>query len=321
MENEEMRRAVREALDAGFAHADARPSQKSRILYRIEREVNVKRRTTRSFALALAMVLALALCGGVIAAELGIFGHFGLTSEWNGARLARLDEAAYAVGETVESPEGFSLTLEQAYCDGERLYFAYSLAGKGVVLGDGASLADGTNLTIWDRGEEMDEGGVIRGFQEVELPEAAKPGEALSVVLTVICENGDGSHRFVSVPFGVTLAEREKRTGSAAFEEYTASAALYITDVEVYGEVDVVGPEMWVDLFMNRTDAEVDYVVDYQLIADGVALANKDYTYGEAEGGYGVPVRYDLPESCENLVLRPVRYWSGECEAEDIVLR
>ena len=318
MEHDEMRREIHSAMDACFACVDARPSQKNRILYRIEREENVKRK--RSYGVVLAAALVLALCCGVVAAELGIFGHFGLMSEWNSARLARLDEVAYAVGETVESPEGFSLTLEQAYCDGERLYFAYSLTGKGTVLGDGASLADGTNLTIWDRGEETDDG-VIRGFQEVELPDAAKPGEALSVVLTVICENSDGSHRFVDVPFSVTLAEREKRTGSAAFEEYTASAALYITDVEIYGEVDIVGPEMWVDLFMNRTDAEVDYVVDYQLIADGMILANKDYTYGEAEGGYGIPVRYDLPESCQTLVLRPVRYWSGECANEDIVLR
>lgn len=319
MEHDDLRREIRSAMDACFAQADARPSQKTRILRRIEGEANMKRK--RTYGAALAMALVLALCGGVVAAELGIFGHFGLVSEWNGARLARLDEAAYTVGTTVNSPEGFALTLEQAYCDGSRLYFAYSLTGEGVVLGDGAELSDGTVLTIWDRGEEKDEGGVIRGFQEVELPEAAKPGEALSVVLTVICENGDGSYRFVDVPFAVELAQRQMLTGSAAFSEYTASATLYITDVEIYGEVDIVGPVMWRDLFMNRTDAEIDYVVDYQLIADGAVLSNKDYTYGEAEGGYGVPVRYDLPESVEHLVLRPVRYWSGECEDEEIVLR
>lgn len=319
MGRDEMKREIVSALDACFVQIDARPSQKTRILRRIEGEVQLKRK--RSYGVALAMALVLALCGGVVAAELGIFGHFGLVSEWNGARLARLDEAANAVGEMVTSSEGFALTLEQAYCDSERLYFAYSLTGEGVVLGDGASLANGTNLTIWDRGEEKDESGVIRGFQEVELPEAAKPGEALPVVLTVICENSDGTHRFVDVPFTVELAQREMRTGSASFAEYTASAQLYITDVEIYGEVDVVGPEMWADLFMNRTDAEVDYVVDYQLIADGVVLTNKDYTYGEAEGGYGIPVRYDLPESFETLVLRPVRYWSGECTEEEIALR
>ena len=319
MERDEMKREIVSAMDACFVQIDARPSQKTRILRRIEGEVQLKRK--RSYGVALAIALVLALCGGVVAAELGIFGHFGLVSEWNGARLARLDEAANAVGETVTSPEGFVLTLEQAYCDSERLYFAYSLTGEGVVLGDGASLQDGTSLTIWDRGEEKDESGVIRGFQEVELPEAAKPGEALCVVLTVICENSDGTHRFVDVPFTVELAQRKMRTGSAAFAEYTASAKLYVTDVEIYGEVDVVGPEMWADLFMNRTDAEVDYVVDYQLIADGAVLSNKDYTYGEAEGGYGIPVRYDLPESYETLVLRPVRYWSGECTEEEIALR
>ena len=118
----------------------------------------------------------------------------------------------------------------------------------------------------------------------------------------------------------VELAQRETRTGSAAFSEYTASATLYITDVEIYGEVDVTGPEAWRELFMNRTDAEIDYVVDYQLIVDGAVLSNKDYAYGEANNGYGIPVRYDLPESCEHLVLRPVRYWSGQCADEDIVL-
>ena len=277
-------------------------------------------RRQHTYTLALAMVLVLTLCGGVVAAELGIFGHFGLTSEISGERLSHLDAAASAVGETVTSPEGFALTLEQAYCDGERLYFAYSLTGEGVVLGDGAELADGTTLTIWDRGEEKDELGVIRGFQEVELPEAAAPGEALDIVLTVIVPDGE-TYRFVDVPFTVEPVQREVRTGSAAFDEYTASAQLYITDVEIYGEVDVVGPEMWRDLFMNRTDAEIDYVVDYQLIADGTVLTNKDYTYGEAEGGYGIPVRYDLPESVEHLVLRPVRYWSGECADEEIVLR
>ena len=322
MENEKMRRAVRDAFDAGFAHADARPSQKTRILSRIEREVNVKRRATRSYALALAMVLALALCGGVIAAELGIFGQFGAVSEMSGARLARLDEAANAVGARVESGEGFALTLEQAYCDGSRLYFAYTLEGENSVLGDGAELADGTTLTIWDRGDTTDESGVTRGYQEVELPEAAKPGEALAVVLTVIIADGTDARRYVDVPFSVTLDGRETRTGSASFDEYSAQAELYITDVEIYGEVDVVGQMGWRELYMNRADTDdADYVVDYLLIADGNALYNKDYTYGEANGGYGIPVRYDLPEGCESLVLRPVRYLSGECEAEDIVLR
>ena len=318
MSEDKLRGAIVNAMDDCFMQVDARPSQKTRIMRRIEGEATMRRKHT--YTLALAMVLVLTLCGGVVAAELGIFGHFGLTSEFSGERLSHLDAAASAVGETVTSPEGFALTLEQAYCDGSRLYYTYTLTGEGMALGDGAELQDGTVLTIWDRGEETDERGVTRGYQEVELPEAAKPGEALSIVLTVIVPDGE-TYRFVDVPFTVEPVQREARTGSAAFDEYSAEALLYVTDVEIYGEVDVVGPEMWRDLFMNRTDAEIDYVVDYQLIADGTVLTNKDYTYGEAEGGYGIPVRYDLPESVEHLVLRPVRYWSGECTDEEIVLR
>lgn len=318
MSEDKLRDAIVIAMEDCFMQVDARPSQKTRILRRVEGETTMKRKHT--YTLALAMVLVLALCGGVVAAELGIFGHFGLTSEFSGERLSHLDAAASAVGETVTSPEGFALTLEQAYCDGSRLYYTYTLTGEGMTLGDGAELQDGTVLTIWDRGDETDAQGVTRGYQEVELPEAAKSGEALEVVLTVIVPDGE-TYRFVDVPFTVELAQRQTLTGSAAFSEYTASAALYITDVEIYGEVDVVGPEMWRDLFMNRTDAEIDYVVDYQLIADGAVLSNKDYTYGEAEGGYGIPVRYDLPESIEHLTLRPVRYWSGECADEEIVIR
>lgn len=319
MENDELRRGIHAAFNECFAYTDARPSQKYRILNRIEGEAQVKRK--RNFGLALAMALVLALCGGVVAAELGIFGQFGVVSEYSATRLAQLDAAANTVGARVESAEGFALTLNQAYCDGSRLYFSYTLEGEGMTLGDGAALKDGTSLTIWDRGDETDEQGVTRGYQEVELPEAAQPGEALTVLLTVIIPSGE-DYRYVDVPFTVEPVQRESISGSASFAEYSAEAVLYITDVEIYGEVDVIGQTGWRKLYMNRAGSdEADYVVDYQLIADGETLYNKDYTYGEAEGGYGIPVRYDLPESCASLTLRPVRYLSGECADEEIVLR
>ena len=320
MERDELRQEIRSAMDACFACADARPSQKNRILNRIEGEATMKRK--RSYGAVLALALVLALCGGAAAAQLGIFGQFGMTNEGNSERLGHLDAAANAIGTTVTSPAGFALTLEQAYCDGSRLYFAYSLTGEGMVLGDGAALLDGTTLTIWDRGDETDAHGVTRGYQEVELPGEAASGDALTVVLTVICPAEEGARRYVNVPFAVPLSARETRTGSAAFAEYRAEAALILTDVEIYVEVDVIGQVGWRDLYRRRADTDdVDYVVDYQLIADGEVLFNKDYTYGEANNGYGIPVRYDLPQRCERLVLRPVRYLSGECEAEEIVLR
>lgn len=275
----------------------------------------------RTAVLVLAAVMLLALASGAVAVGLGLFGQLREQNESSYERLALLDEAAASVGETAVLDGGTELTLEQVYCDGDRLYYSYTLAGENVALGDGAALEDGTTLTIWDRGEETADG-VTCGYQEVELPETAKPGEALCVVLTVIAENEDGTYRFVEAPFTVTPAERQTYAGGASFAEYSADAQLYVTDVEIYGEVDVTGQTAWAELYESRADTdEEDYVVDYQLIADGEVLYNKDYTYGEADGGYGIPVRYDLPESCENLALRPVRYLSGECIEEEIVLK
>ncbi len=277
----------------------------------------------RAVVLALAAVMLLTLTSGAIAVGLGLFGRLReqKTEESSYERLARLDEAAASVGETAVLENGAELTLEQVYCDGDRLYYSYTLAGENVVLGDGADLADGTSLTIWDRGEETTDG-VTYGYQEVELPETAEPGEALSVMLTVIAAGEDGAYRFIDVPFTVTPVQREARRGAASFTEYSADALLYVTDVEIYGEVDVIGQMGWAELYNNRMDTdEEDYVVDYQLIADGEVLYNKDYTYGEADGGYGIPVRYDLPENYERLALRPVRYLSGECSEEEIVLK
>lgn len=323
MENERLRRQICTALDDCFAQMDKRPSQKSQIMNRAFMEDRGRRRAPA--ALVLAVVLLMALSGGAVAAKLGIFSQFigGESKEWNGQRLERLDEAAQTVGETVHSPEGFSLTLEQAYCDGDRLYFAYTLASEteGYMLGDGASLEDGTSMTIWDRNDTSLDSCTTSGFQEVELPHSAQTSDALTIVLTVFCPNADGTHRYANVPFTVTLAERDALMGSASFAEYSAEAALYVTDVEIYGEVDVFGQAAWGKLYMNRADTNTeDYVVDYRLIADDKVLYNKDYTYGEAEGGYGIPVRFDLPESYESLALRPVRYLSGETEAEDIPL-
>ena len=59
MERDELRQEIRSAMDACFACADARPSQKNRILNRIEGEATMKRKRSYGAVLALALVLAL----------------------------------------------------------------------------------------------------------------------------------------------------------------------------------------------------------------------------------------------------------------------
>ena len=324
MSDERIRLMLHAAADDCLSGVAQMPSQKKAVFDRIESNGNPKCVKARMrLALVPVMILMLALASGAVAVGLGVFARLreGREEEMSYERLALLDEAATAIGETAVLEDGTELTLEQAYCDGNRLYYSYTLAGENVVLGDGADLADGTSLTIWDRGEETTDD-VTYGYQEVELPETVKPVEALSIVLTVIAEGKDGAHRFIDVPFTVTPVQRETRAGAASFVEYSADARLYVTDVEIYGEVDVLGQMGWAELYYNRMDTdEEDYVVDYQLIADGTVYYNQDYTYGKAESGYGIPVRFDLPESRERLELRPVRYLSGECDEETIALK
>lgn len=104
-----------------------------------------------SLALVCAVILSLALAGAAIAAALGVFGQFGTNDKQRSERLQNLDAAADNVGVTVSvsSPEAqerpaetqtdydrllarqyersFELTLEQTYCDGNKLYYSYTL--------------------------------------------------------------------------------------------------------------------------------------------------------------------------------------------------
>ena len=326
MNDERLDRQIHAALGDCFAQIDKRPSQKSRILSRAAEYERGRRRAPA--ALVLATLLLTLLCGGAAAAKLGLFSRFvSQDAEWlSGERLAHLDEAAQTVGETVHAEEGFSLTLDAAYCDGDRLYFAYTLAGEtqGFALGDGAALEDGTRLTIWDRGDEALDANTTRGFQEVSLPDQAAAGEtdgALRVVLTVLCPQAQGKPQFVKIPFTVPLTQPQRLTGEAAFAQYAAKADLILTGVEISGEVMISGAPGWAQREEDRADADEDCVVSFQLIADGETLYNKDYTYGErTESGYSIPVRFDLPQSCERLTLRPVYAITGEAEGEDFAI-
>lgn len=314
------RREIRRAFDAYFAEADARPSQKAAILARaadIEREARRPRvRRKAAWAVALCALLTLAL-GGAIAAGMGLFGLFGAQSEGGAQRLEHLDEASQAMGATVEDERGFTLTLEQAYCDAGKLYFAYTLTGEreGFTLGDGAALPDGTTLTIWDSGAQREDGYTTRGYQEVELPPGARAGDTLDIVLTVIEWAEDA--RFYRVPFSVPVSRARVAVGEAAFADYTARAELTVSAVEVYGTVSLAAPGGW----PRGSSGDEDSVCDYVLIADGEALYAKEAYIEEADGGrLTLSLRYDLPGSTRTLSLRPVRYLSGDTADEEIAL-
>ena len=185
MHDDEIRRLVHTAADECFAGVDALPSRRGEIIRQIKGERRqVKKRI--SMALAFALMATLALAGTAVAAGLGLFGQFAGrdTGEWARGKLTNLDAIASAVGETATVqayPSGiengsttrdsvlaswdgatFELTLDQAYCDGRKLYYSYTLETTGPtarILGQGAP----TGIDAWSAafpGETYESSGI-----------------------------------------------------------------------------------------------------------------------------------------------------------------
>ena len=100
MRDEELRKIIRDAIDAEFSDLQTRPSLRPAIMRRIAGERAAKPRG--SMALILALVMVFALGGMAVAAGLGLFGQLraGKEEETSYARLERLEEAAVQIGET-----------------------------------------------------------------------------------------------------------------------------------------------------------------------------------------------------------------------------
>ena len=196
MRDEELRKIIRDAIDAEFSDLQTRPSLRPAIMRRIAGERAAKPRG--SMALVLALVMVFALGGMAVAAGLGLFGQLraGKEEETSYARLERLEEAAVQIGETKrltvsgtkhEKPETvrdalldaqigrtYDLTMEQAYCDGRKLYYAYTLRinGERLFMGEG----EATGFASWDAaypGERLEDGFNL-GLSETENETAAR---------------------------------------------------------------------------------------------------------------------------------------------------
>ena len=139
---------------------------------RVHRAQHRRRYSTRTAMIALLLVLLLA--GVAIAASLGIFGRLREIpdTEMSRQRLEHLDETAAAVGHTVllhapaeglsslrletdrdqieahQYARSFELTVDQVYCDGNKLYYSYVLSEpeRSMRLGEGRP----TGFDEWD---------------------------------------------------------------------------------------------------------------------------------------------------------------------------
>lgn len=148
--DEELERIIRKEIDDEFSYLDSNPSLHNVIMSKIEGERIVKRKV--SMTLVFAIVMTIVIGSMAFAAGLGLFEHFSVIKSDQPAyseRLERLDQLAVTVGETIEivTPEWtgetdtdygkiaasqagrkFTLTIDEAYCDGNKLFYTYTFS-------------------------------------------------------------------------------------------------------------------------------------------------------------------------------------------------
>lgn len=141
---------IRESLRACLSDSRFPEEKQWEVLERIHGEKTVMKRKI-SYAVVLAAALLLAMSALAIAAGFGVFGLLkdNINAEINGTRLQRLDEAADSIGAgeaisiyaaapdadatdydrilAAQNGRTFGLTIHQAYCDGRKLYYSYTL--------------------------------------------------------------------------------------------------------------------------------------------------------------------------------------------------
>lgn len=219
--NDEMlRQQIHQAADDYLSHVGIMPLSKAQIMRYIDgKEGKAIQKRVPAFAVAFVMIL---LLGGVaLAAGLGIFGSFmqDPQSELSTQRLEKLDAVADPIGVsvTVASPgqaedtqqatgdvqrtlshmagQNFTLTIDQAYSDGTKVYFSYVLTtDRAPQMRFGVGKPAGIDeWDLFDKGTRFAERYSLYDFEETQQAAKWLDDHEASYV---ICEHfslGDGA--------------------------------------------------------------------------------------------------------------------------------
>lgn len=136
--------AVRAAIDDCLSGVQALPSVRADVLNQVRGEVKVKKKF--SVGIIFAVLLILLMAGAAVAAGLGLFGQIG-EALGSDTRLSGLDAVSVPVGLTFTTEDGVTVTIEQAYYDGSRIFISYREEGPYDVM----SLGEGRpEVDNWD---------------------------------------------------------------------------------------------------------------------------------------------------------------------------
>ena len=300
MSDEMIRRKLHAAADDCLSGVARMPSQKKAVFDRIEKlegRHTPRAAARRTVVLAAALMLALVSVG--TAAGLGLFGLLrgGLEQEMNYTRLGLLEDAAITVGQTTALGALGELTIDQTYCDGQRLYYSYMIrkndALASLYLGDGAALPDGTELPPVDSWIEAIDDFATAAFYEVALPEGFAPGERVTILLTAMARKDDGTLDLIDVPVEIPVTSpKQILTGEGTADGFAAKAELRVTDVDVDGTVRITAPEAYSP-------------ESYELKVGEATYLNLAWGSEYDGGAHEIELRFDLPESLEGAKLVP----------------
>lgn len=136
--------AVRAAIDDCLSGVDGMPSVRADVLNQVRGEIKVKKKF--SVGLVIVLLATLLLASAAVAGGLGLFGEIG-SREHADARLPGLERVAEEVNAAFTTEEGVTITIDQAYYDGSRVFISYAVEGPfdQLELGEGKPEVD-----AWD---------------------------------------------------------------------------------------------------------------------------------------------------------------------------
>ena len=317
------KRNIKAALDDCLSGVDALPSLRADILRAAKGEKKMKR--TMSKGLVLALVLMLMMGTVAVAAELGLFGLLGQREDAD-ARMPGLESVSTVLDKDFYIGTDVTLTVNQAYYDGSRVFISYTMEGDyqgmGLAVHDGMHIGD-TYIDIIGGDFYDTEDGQQIGWKECEVPAELAADEVTFSIGTFT--GGDVKattewHAFTVKKSSVNV----QLTGSAKTAEWSATATMTASAIDVKGEVLLECPKTWSDVWSTWENPEnVDPIQDWVFYVNGEKVEGYNLDGGIrvlGDGKLSCGVCYKLDSVIEEMKLVPVYFKAGEKLDEAIVL-
>lgn len=314
---------IQEALTSCLSGVEALPSRRGEILRAVRGEKKVKRKMSKG--LVLALVLMLMMGSVAVAAELGLFGLIGQKEEAD-ARLPGLESVSTVMDKDFYIGTDVTLTVNQAYYDGSRIFISYTLEGDyqgaGVDIHDGMQIGD-TYIDIIGGDAYDTEDGQRIGWKECEIPAELAADEVTFSIGSFIIGKMQETTTWHSFTVKKSTADVQL-TGSVENDGWTATATLTASAIDVKGEIAIECPKAWTDIWSTWENPDkLDYIHEWRLYVNGVKTEGHNLDGGirvVADGKLSCGICYKLDAVSADMKLVPVYVKAGEQMDEAIVL-